>query len=96
MLRMLRDPLLTPALDAGEVGLGEINGHPARLLVDIGEVVEQGLHWDCGLGGDRVNGVAPAVEQPRVLNLVSGVGDGRSTRGRRLRPRRGRAPRVQR
>jgi hypothetical protein len=35
MLCMLRDPLLTPELDAGEVGLGEINGHPARLVVDI-------------------------------------------------------------
>ena len=30
------DPLLTPALDAGEVGLGEIEGHPGRLSVDIG------------------------------------------------------------
>lgn len=35
MLCMLRDPLLTPELDAGEVGLGEINSHPARLVVDI-------------------------------------------------------------
>ena len=96
MLRMLRDPLLTPALDAGEVGLGEINGHPARLLVDIGEVVEQGLHWDCGLGGDRVNGVAPAVERPRVLDLASGVGDGPVNARPAASRRRGRAPHVQR
>ena len=31
MLCMLRDPLLTPAMDAAEVDMGEINGHPARL-----------------------------------------------------------------
>ena len=38
MLCMLRDPLPTPAMDAGQVGIGEINGHPARLSVDIGQV----------------------------------------------------------
>jgi len=38
MLCTLRDPLLTPAMDAGEVDIGKINGHPARLSVDIGQV----------------------------------------------------------
>ena len=42
MLCILGDPLLAPALDAGEVGLGEIDGHPGRLSVDIGEVSVQG------------------------------------------------------
>ena len=38
MLCMLRDPLPTPAMDAGEVDIREINGHPARLSVNIGQV----------------------------------------------------------
>lgn len=42
MLCMLRDLLLTPALDAGEVGLGKINSHLGRLSVDIGEVAGAG------------------------------------------------------
>ena len=42
MLCTLGDPLLAPALDAGEVGLREIDGHPGRLSVDIGEVSVQG------------------------------------------------------
>jgi hypothetical protein len=52
VLCMLRDPLLTPALDAGEIGLGKINGHPARLSVDIGQVSAQGRLRDCGPDGD--------------------------------------------
>jgi hypothetical protein len=31
------DPLLTPALNAGKIGLGEIKGHPGRLSINIGE-----------------------------------------------------------
>jgi hypothetical protein len=37
MLCTLGDALLTPALDAGEIGLGEIEGHPGRLSIDIGK-----------------------------------------------------------
>jgi hypothetical protein len=42
MLGMLGDPLLTPALDASEVGLGEVDSHAGRLSVDISEVAVPG------------------------------------------------------
>lgn len=49
---MIGDLLHAPALDADEVGFGEINGHPGRLSVDIGEVAVQDRLRVCGLGGD--------------------------------------------
>lgn len=36
----------------------------------------QGRRRDCGLGGDLAKAVALAVEQPRIHDLVSRVGDG--------------------
>jgi hypothetical protein len=62
MLCTLGDPLLAPALDAGEGGLGEIDGHPGRLSAGIGEVPVQERLRACGLGGDLVKAVAPAAE----------------------------------
>lgn len=35
MLGTLGDALLTPALDAGEIGLGEIKSHPGSLSIGI-------------------------------------------------------------
>jgi hypothetical protein len=75
MLGMLGDPLLTPALDASEVGLGEIDGHAGRLSVDIGEVAAQGRLRDCGLGGDPAELWPPPWKLSRVLDFLSGVGD---------------------
>lgn len=80
MLGMLGDPLLTPALDASEVGLGEIDGHAGRLSVDIGEVAAQGDLRDCGLGGDTAELWPPPWELSRVLDFLSGVAMRRPTR----------------
>jgi hypothetical protein len=66
MLGVLGDPLLTPALDASEVDLGKINGHPSRLSVDVGEVAVQGRLRDCGLARDLAEAVTPAVELSRT------------------------------
>ena len=38
MLGTLGDPLLTPALDASEIGLRKIKSHPGSLSIDIGEL----------------------------------------------------------
>jgi hypothetical protein len=66
MLGVLGDPLLTPALDASEVDLGKINGHPSRLSVDVGEVAVQGRLRDCGLARDLAEALTPAVELSRT------------------------------
>lgn len=62
MLCIFGNPLLAPALDAGEVGFGEIDGHLGRLSIDIGEVAVRGRLGDRGVGGDLAKAVAPAVE----------------------------------
>jgi hypothetical protein len=56
----------------------------------------QGRLRDGGLGDDLAKALAPAVEQPRVLDLVSGVGDGPTNARAAAARRRERARRVQR
>jgi hypothetical protein len=38
MLGTLGDALLTPALDAGKIGVRKITSHPCSLSIDIGEL----------------------------------------------------------
>jgi hypothetical protein len=73
---MLGDPLLTPALNASQVGLGQIDGHAGRLSVDIGEVTVQDVFGIAVLVGDLTEAVAPAVEFSFVLDTCLRVGDG--------------------
>lgn len=60
MLCIFGNPLLAPALDAGEVGFGEIDGHLGRLSIDIGEVAVRGswCWWRSGQGCGPGCGVA--------------------------------------
>lgn len=64
--------------------------------VDIGEVAVQGPPRDGGLGDDLAKALAPAVDQRRALDLVSGVGDRPATARAAASRGRGRALCVQR
>jgi SAM-dependent methyltransferase len=86
MLCILGDPLLAPALDAGEVGLGEIDGHPGRLPVDIGEVAVQGRLGDRGVGGDLAEAAVALGSGADPLDTLMFVAEdeGGAARAKRL------------